>query len=156
MGHPLGFAPEAALEDLGLPLWGPGVEAVQLFGFQRFWQHQVLRGVSHYCCRKYGALEEYENQYWPTHSSLLAWRTPSLTERPGRPQSTGSQRVRHYWGDPAGMDTRLFCPWQLCPSESWVWKWHSCLACRDPGSAKCAGTRTASATGIMALSEFFF
>ena len=24
MGHPLGFAPGAALEDLGLPLRGPG------------------------------------------------------------------------------------------------------------------------------------
>ena len=37
---PLGFAPEAALEDLGLPQGGPGVEVVQLLG-----QHQVLRGV---------------------------------------------------------------------------------------------------------------
>ena len=32
MGSPLGFAPEAALEDLGLPLLGPGVGVVQLFG----------------------------------------------------------------------------------------------------------------------------
>ena len=31
-GRPLGFAPEAALEDLGLPLRGPGVEVVQLLG----------------------------------------------------------------------------------------------------------------------------
>ena len=30
------------------------------------------------------------------------------------------------------------------------------MGCRDPGSAKCAGTRNASATGIMALSKFFF
>ena len=29
-----------------------------------------------------------------THSSTLAWRIP-WTEEPGRPQSTGSQRVRH-------------------------------------------------------------
>ena len=28
MGHPLGFAPEAALEDLGLPQGGPGAEVV--------------------------------------------------------------------------------------------------------------------------------
>ena len=28
------------------------------------------------------------------HSSILAWRM-SWTEEPGRPQSTGSQRVRH-------------------------------------------------------------
>ena len=32
MGHPLGFAPESALEVLGLPLRGPGVEVVQLLG----------------------------------------------------------------------------------------------------------------------------
>ena len=30
-----------------------------------------------------------------THSSILAWRIPR-TEDPGRLQSTGSQRVRHY------------------------------------------------------------
>ena len=30
------------------------------------------------------------------------------------------------------------------------------LSCGDPGDAKCAGTGTASATGVMALSEFFF
>ena len=45
VGHPLGIAPEAAQEDLGLPLRGPGVEVVQLLGFQGFWQHQTLRGV---------------------------------------------------------------------------------------------------------------
>ena len=31
-----------------------------------------------------------------THSSILAWRIP-WTEEPGRPQSLGSQRVRHDW-----------------------------------------------------------
>ena len=30
------------------------------------------------------------------------------------------------------------------------------LACRDPGSAKCAGTQTASTAGVMALSLPFF
>ena len=30
------------------------------------------------------------------------------------------------------------------------------MACGDPGSTKCAGTRTASAAGVMALSESFF
>ena len=29
-----------------------------------------------------------------THSSILAWKIP-WTEEPGRPQSMGSQRVRH-------------------------------------------------------------
>ena len=31
-----------------------------------------------------------------THSSILAWKIP-WTEKPGRLQSTGSQRVRHDW-----------------------------------------------------------
>ena len=30
------------------------------------------------------------------------------------------------------------------------------MACRDPGDAKCAGTQTASAAGVMALSASFF
>ena len=62
MGHSLGFAPEAALEDLGLPLWGPGVEVVQLLGSQGFWQPQVLRGVGGWGSRKYSALEGYGDQ----------------------------------------------------------------------------------------------
>ena len=74
--HALGFTPEAALEDLGLPLWGPGVAMVQLLGSQWFWQHQVLRGVGGSGSRKYSALEGYGNQYWPVCSSILAWRTP--------------------------------------------------------------------------------
>ena len=30
------------------------------------------------------------------------------------------------------------------------------MTCRDTGSAKCARTRTASAAGVMSLSESFF
>ena len=45
MDCPLGFAPEAALENLGLPECGSGAEVVQLLGLQGFRQHQVLRGV---------------------------------------------------------------------------------------------------------------
>ena len=75
----------------------------------------------------------------------------------GRPLSTGSQRVGHDKSSPVRIDARLFfCPWQLCLSESWAWRWHSCLACRDPGGAKCGGTGTASAAGVMVLSESFF
>ena len=91
-------------------------------------------------------------QYTPV---FLPGEIPSQTEKPGRPQSTGLQRVRHYRSDSVCLGARLFCPWQLCPSESWAWRWCSCLACGDPGSAKCAGTRTASATGVMTLSAFF-
>ena len=59
VGHALGFAPEPALEDLGLPLWGPGVEMVQMFGLQGFWQHQVLSGGWRLGQQKYSALEGY-------------------------------------------------------------------------------------------------
>ena len=41
-----GLAPEAALEGLGLPLWGPDVEVVQLLGSQQFWQHQYSRELA--------------------------------------------------------------------------------------------------------------
>ena len=44
-------------------------------------------------------------QYAPV---FLPGEPPSLTEKPGRPQSTGLQRVRHYRCDPALTDTRLF------------------------------------------------
>ena len=49
----------------------------------------------------------------------------------------------------------FFCLLQLCPSESWVWRWCSCLACRNPGGANCSETQTASVVGVMALSESF-
>ena len=42
------------------------------------------------------------------HSSILAWRTPSLTEKPGKAQSTGSQRVGQDWSDPVHINTRPF------------------------------------------------
>ena len=140
---------------LGFALWGPRVELMQLLGSQGFWQHQVLRGVSSYGSRKESTLEGYRKQYWPIHSSILAWRTP-LTEVW---QATG-YRVAKSWIPPkqpcAHRRKIFFCLWQLCSSESWVWRWCSCLAWGDPGSAKCAGTRTASAAGVNALSESFF
>ena len=46
VGRPLEFAPEAALEGLGLPLRGPGVEVVQLLVSQELWQHQILGGLA--------------------------------------------------------------------------------------------------------------
>ena len=49
---------------------------MQLLGLQGFWQHQVLRGVGSQGSMKYSALEGYVSQYWPVHSSILAWRTP--------------------------------------------------------------------------------
>ena len=66
---------------------------MQLLGSQGFWQLQVLRGVDGQGSRKYSALEGYGNQHWPMHYRILAWRSPFLTEKPGRRQSTGLQRV---------------------------------------------------------------
>ena len=154
-----GLASEASLEGLGLPLWGPGVEVMQLLGSQGFWQHQVRRGIDGQGSRKYSALEGYGNQNWPICFSILVWWTPSLTDKPDRPQSTGSQRVRQDRSNPACINTRIFffffSLWQLCPSESWAWRWCNCLACRDAGSTKCSETRTTSMAGVMALSESF-
>ena len=39
------------------------------------------------CCRR---------RQWQPTSSTLAWKTP-WTEKPGRPQSMGSRRLRHDW-----------------------------------------------------------
>ena len=83
------------------------MEVVQLVGSQRFWQHQVLREADSEGSRKYSALEGYGNQYWPIRSSILAWRSPSLTEKPGRSQSTGSQRVEQEQSYPVLINTRL-------------------------------------------------
>jgi len=42
----------------------------------------------------------------PTRSSILAWTIP-WTEEPGRPQSTGSQRVGHDWVTFTFKDTQV-------------------------------------------------
>ena len=65
---------------------------------------------------KYSALEGFGNQCWPIRSIILAWRTP-LTQKPGRPQSTGSQRVGHDRSDPACIDPRLFFFFFACGSS---------------------------------------
>ena len=87
---------------------------LQLLGSQGFWQHQVLRGVGGQGSRKYSALEGYGNQYWPIHSSVLAWRAP-LTEKPGRPQSTGLQRVGHDRSIPCLHRCKIFLPVAALP-----------------------------------------
>ena len=86
-------------------------------------------------------------QYAPV---FLSGETPSLTEKPGRPQSTGSQRVGHDQSDPACIDTRLFLPvaalpqWKLSvnvvqlfgfegPWRHQVCKDTECLPCRGYG-----------------------
>ena len=48
-------------------------------------------------------------------TNILGWRSPSLTEKPGRPQSTGSQRVRHNQSDPVQIEVRHFLPVAALP-----------------------------------------
>ena len=79
----------------------------------------------------------------------------SLTEKTGRPQSTGSQCWTRLKWPCAHRREAFFYLQQLCPRESWAWRWRSCLACGDPGSTNCAGIWTASAAGVMALVESF-
>ena len=64
----------------------------------------------------------------------------------------------HLWIWVAHWGVLLRLPWRtwVCPREGQVWRWCSCLAFRDSGSVKYAGTWTASTTGVMALSESFF
>ena len=51
-----------------------------------------------------------------THSSILAWRIP-WTEKPGRLQSTGSQRVGHDWATSLSLFTFMHWKrkWQPTP-----------------------------------------
>ena len=79
----LGFAPVNARCGGGAAAWVVGVLAAR--GTQGSWwlgQQEI------------SALEGYGNQYWPIHSTILAWRT-YLIEKPHRPQSIGLQRVEH-------------------------------------------------------------
>ena len=49
----------------------------------------------------------------------------------------------------------IFGLWPLCHGESWAWRWHRCLACRDLGCIKCSGTWTTYIAGVMGPSVFF-
>ena len=91
-------------------------------------------------------------QYTPV---FLPGECPSLTEKPGRPQSTGSQRAGHYQSDPAHKNSRHFLPVASLPQGELNVKVVQ-LPCGDPGSAKCAGTQTVSAAAVLALSESFY
>ena len=107
------------------------MEAGQLLGPRGLWQHQGLRGVGSQGSMKYSALEGYGNQCWPIHSSILAWRT-ALAEKPGRPQSTRSQRVEHAQSDPACIDTRLFMPVVALPQGGLIMKVVQLLGLQGP------------------------
>ena len=53
-------------------------------------------------------------QYAPV---FLPGEPPSLTEKPGRPQSTGSQRVGHDRSNPARIYARLLLPVAALPQR---------------------------------------
>ena len=62
-----------------------------------------------------------------THSSILAWKIP-WTEKRGRLQSTGSQRVRHYWAtslSPSILQNTKNMWWNLLSAFGSlpVWNW---------------------------------
>jgi len=49
------------------------------------------------------------------YASVFLPGDPLLTEKPGRAQSTGLQRVGHDRSDPARIDARLFLPVAALP-----------------------------------------
>ena len=57
-----------------------------------------------------------------THSSIPAWRIP-WTEKPGRLQFMGSQRIRHDWATNIHMQTHiesLWCGVGFCSTRKWI------------------------------------
>ena len=132
-------------KGLGLSLWGPGVEVVQLLVLRGFWQHQVLRGVGSYGSRKYSVLEGYSKQYWPIHASILAWRAPPWQRTLAGYNLQGREELRHNWNDPVCIDTRLLPvaalpQWGLSMKVAqllglWGLWWHQ--GCGDIGRLHC-------------------
>ena len=86
-------------------------------------------------------------------SVFLPGEPLSLTEKPGRPQTTGMQRVGHDWSDSVRIDAKLFLPVAALP----LWKLSvKVVQLSGTLAAKCAGTWMASTARVMALSTVFF
>ena len=93
VGHPLWFAPVAALEDFGLPQGGPGVGVVAIWlagvlaapGTQGSWQLEQ---------QEIKCSQRVRQPLLANTLQYSCWRTPR-TEKPGRPQSTGLQSIGH-------------------------------------------------------------
>ena len=92
-------------------------------------------------------------QYTPV---FLPGETPSLTEKPGRPQSTGSQRVSQDRSEPAFINTRLFFSFACGSSVPVRVEHEGGAAAWLAGGANCSGPQTTFMAGVMALSESFF
>ena len=152
-----GLVPEAGLEGLGLPLWGPGVEVVQLLGSQGSGSTRYSGGLA--------ARAAGNTVLWWVWQPVLAKNTPVFLPgvpplRPrslaghslqGRKEADGTKATLHAWTQ----DLKIFFFFAVAALFQWELRVRvaGCLACRDPGGAKCAGTLTASMAGVMALSE---
>ena len=136
----IGFAPVRARCGGGAAAWVAEVLAVP--GTEGSWQ---LRKKEIQCSK--GAWQ-------PVLANTLQYsyldNTSSWQRKHGSPLSAGSKRVGHNQSNPVCINAKCFCLWQLCPSESWAWRWWSYLTCRDPGGWL-AGTQPASTAGAMAL-----
>ena len=110
--------------------WRLGQQEIQCS--RRVWQ-PILANMLQYSC--------LENNPLPDRG---AWKATVYRVTKSRTRPKWLCTHRH----------KTFCLWHLCPSESWAWRWRSCLACREPGGAKYAGTRTSSTAVVMALSFF--
>ena len=93
-------------------------------------------------------------QYTP---GFLPGEPHSLTEKPGRPQSSGLQTAGHDRSDPARIDTRLFLPVAAVPQWELGMKVVQMLGLQGPSLAvpSVPRTQTASTAGVKALSVFF-
>ena len=73
---------------------------------------------------------------WPIGSSILAWEHPSLTEKPGRLQSTGTQRARtlhgHYRSDSGHTEAGYFLSMAVLPQWDLSMKVVQLLGLRGP------------------------
>ena len=130
----------------GAAAWAAGV--LEAPGTQGSWR-LGKKGIK--CSRR--VWQPVYGQYAPV---FLPGESPSLTEKPSWPQSTGSQRVGHYQSNPARIDGRRFLPVAALPQGELSMKMVYCLAFEDPGGSKWAGTWTASAEGLVTFSESFF
>ena len=84
------------------------MEVVQLLQLQGFWQHQVLGELA---ARAEGNIELEKGRATSIGQCIpvfLPGEPPFLTEKPGRPQSTGPQRVEHDQSNSVCIDTRFF------------------------------------------------
>ena len=115
MCSPLGFAPVAALEDLFCRGEGQGWGWCSCLdrrgsGSTRYSGELAARAAENIVLWK--AMATSIGQYGPV---LLPGGALSLTEEPGRPQSTSLQRSGHDQSNPVHIDTRRFVPVAALP-----------------------------------------